>query len=31
MPDLTAVSQTMYVTLLGRIYASKHHTRILLR
>ena len=29
MPDLSAVSNTLYVPLLGRIYASKHHAAIL--
>lgn len=29
MPELTVVSETLYIPLLGRIYASKHHPHIL--
>ena len=29
MPELSAVSETLYVPLLGRIYASKHHPKVL--
>ncbi len=29
MPELSTVSETLYVPLLGRIYASKHHPDIL--
>ncbi len=29
MPELSAVSETLYVPLLGRIYASRYHPRVL--
>ena len=29
MPELSTVSETLYVPLMGRIYASEHHLEIL--